>query len=170
MNFKYKHLLPEDFDEQSKVWIYQASRRFTLSEALEIETMLEDLVKNWKSHGADVTGYANLFFGQFIILMADERAAGVSGCSTDSAVRIVKQIQETFKVDMFNWQNLAFVIKDDIQILPRTQFKYAWDNGFIKEYTLFFNNTVNTKTALQSSWMIPVKDSWLISKISQPST
>ena len=84
--------MPESFDEHSRVWIYQASRRFTLSEALEIEPLLNELVSNWKSHGAPVTGYANLFFGQFIILMADEKATGVSGCRIDSSVRIIQHV------------------------------------------------------------------------------
>src|SRR5437016_1737984 len=34
MSFEYQHLIPEDFHSDSKVWIYQSSRLFTLSEAL----------------------------------------------------------------------------------------------------------------------------------------
>src|ERR1044072_4445625 len=130
MNFEYKHLLPADFGEASKVWIYQASRLFTLGEALQIEDMLHDLVANWRSHGTPVKGYANLFFGQFIILMADEAATGVSGCSIDSAVRIIQQIEKQFSVEMFNWQSLAFVVKDKVQIISRQQFNYALENNF----------------------------------------
>lgn len=165
MNFEYKHLLPGDFNDNSRVWIYQASRLFTISEALQIEDILNDLVKNWKAHGTPVKGYANLFFGQFIILMADETATGVSGCSIDSSVRIIQQIEKQFGVEMFNWQNLAFVVKDKVQIIPRQQFSYALENNFITPDTLFFNNVVATKKELENNWMIPVKDSWLKTKI-----
>lgn len=165
MNFEYKHLLPGDFNDNSRVWIYQASRLFTISEALQIEDILNDLVKNWKAHGTPVKGYANLFFGQFIILMADETATGVSGCSIDSSVRIIQQIEKQFGVEMFNWQNLAFVVKDNVQIIPRQQFSYALENNFITPDTLFFNNVVATKKELENNWMIPVKDSWLKTKI-----
>ena len=165
MNFEYKHLLPGDFNDNSRVWIYQASRLFTISEALQIEDILNGLVKNWHAHGAPVKGYANLFFGQFIILMADETATGVSGCSIDSSVRIIQQIEKQFGVEMFNWQNLAFVVKDKVQIIPRQQFSYALENNFITPDTLFFNNVVATKKELENNWMIPVKDSWLKTKI-----
>ncbi len=37
---------------------------------LEIEDMLNEFVEKWQSHGAKVKGYANLLFGQFIVLMA----------------------------------------------------------------------------------------------------
>src|SRR6202008_1767872 len=140
MKLEYKDLLPADFDPQSRVWIYQASRLFTLSEALEIEDLLQSFAENWTSHGDKVKGYAHLFFGQFIILMADETASGVSGCSTDSSVRLIKGIEEKTGVSLFDRQSMAFVIKDKIQLLPLSQLQYAIENGFVNEETLYFNN------------------------------
>jgi hypothetical protein len=89
MNFSYHHLVPQDFDDQSRVWIYQSDRLFSMSEALDIEQMLEQFTSGWNYHGDPVKGFATLFFGQFIVLMADETATGVSGCSTDSSVRLI---------------------------------------------------------------------------------
>lgn len=166
MNLEYKYLIPEEFHPSSRVWIYQSSRLFSMGEALEIEEMLNDFIENWNSHGAKVKGYSNLFFGQFIVLMADETYAGVSGCSTDSSVRLIKSIEETFNVDMFNRQSLAFLVNDKIQVLPLSQLKYAVENNFITPDTLYFNNIVLTKEELLNKWMIPVKDSWLARKIS----
>ena len=165
MNFEYKHLLPEDFDATSKVWIYQSNRLFGFSEALEIEEMMEEFVSSWNSHGEKVKGYANLFLGQFIVLMADEIQSGVSGCSTDSSVRLIKTIEEKFKVDMFNRQNLAFVIKDKVQLLPLSQLKYAVENNFINADTLYFNNLVQTKAELENNWIVAVRNSWLAKKL-----
>jgi ABC-type uncharacterized transport system ATPase subunit len=165
MKLEYKHLLPEDFDGASRVWIYQSSRLFTIGEALEIEDLLNDFATNWRSHGDKVKGYANLLFGQFIVLLADETAAGVSGCSTDSSVRLIKDIEQKFKVDMFNRQNLAFVVKDKVQMLPLTQLKYAVENNFIEADTLYFNNLVQTKDELLNNWLIPVKESWLAKRV-----
>jgi hypothetical protein len=161
MNLNYKELLPADFAPDSRVWVYQSSRLFSMSEVLQIEEMLNEFVTQWNSHGQPVKGYANVFFGRFIILMADEQATGVSGCSTDSSVRLIKNIEHQFGVNMFDRLNLAFVIKDDIQLLPIAQLSYATDNNFITPSTLYFNNLVETKAALETNWIIPVKDSWL---------
>ncbi len=165
MNFEYQHLLPENFNDASRVWIYQSNRLFFISEALEIEDLMQDFLKKWNTHGTPVKGYANLLFGQFIILMADETAAGVSGCSTDSSVKLIKQIEEIFKVDMFNRQNLAFIIKDKIQTIPISQFNYALENGFVTPDTIYFNNVVLDKKDFETKWMIPLKDSWLANKM-----
>jgi hypothetical protein len=165
MNFEYQHLIPEDFNSASRVWIYQSSRLFSISEALEIEKFSEAFVEQWQSHGSRVKGYANLLFGQFIVIMADETATGVSGCSTDSSVRLIKQIEQQFEVSMFDRQTLAFMVKDKIQLLPIAQLKYAMANGFITADTLYFNNLIATKEDLLNNWIIPVKQSWLASRI-----
>lgn len=160
-----KEHLPEDFADTSRVWIYQSSRLFTIQEALQTEPMLNDFVRQWKSHGTPVKGYANLFFGRFIILMADENATGVSGCSTDSSVRLIKEIEKKFAVNMFDRQMLCFYIKDKIEQLPFSQLEYAFKNNFIGPDTLYFDNTVPTKKALENNWPMAIKYTWLAGKV-----
>ncbi len=165
MNLDFKEHIPSNFDDKSRVWIYQSSRLFPKHEALEIEEMLNEFVNQWKTHGATVKGFANLLFDQFIVLMADETAEGVSGCSTDSSVRLIKAIEEKYKVQMFDRHSLAFVVKDKIQLLPLSQMAYAVENNFISADTLYFNNTVLTKKEILSNWIIPIKESWLAKRI-----
>lgn len=165
MNLDIARFIPEDFHGSSRVWIYQSNRLFTISEALNIEPLLKEFINNWNTHGTPVKGYANILFGQFIILIADETATGVSGCSTDSSVRLIKQIEQQFNVNLFDRQLLAFAVKDKIQLLPLSQLNYAFENGFINADTLYFNNTVATKEDLLHNWIIPVKQSWLAKKV-----
>jgi len=166
MNLEYKNLLNENFSSDSRVWVYQSSRLFTLIEALAIEDLLNDFTSKWLSHGVPVKGAGYLLFGQFIILMADEKATGVSGCSTDSSVRLIKDIEQRFEVNMFDRTTLAFVVKDKVQLLPLSQLQYAYDNGFINSDTLYFNNLVQTKDELENNWLVPIKNNWLQKKIS----
>ena len=170
MNLEYKHLLNEKFSPDSRVWVYQSNRLFSLSEAFEVEDMLDDFTGKWLSHGVPVKGAAHLFFGQFIILIADEKATGVSGCSTDSSVRLIKEIEKRFNLNMFDRTTLAFVVKEKIQLLPLSQLQYAVDYAFITADTLYLNNLVQTKEELENKWIVPVRDSWLCKKISFPNT
>ncbi len=166
MNLHFQSIIPQDFNDNSRVWIYQCNRLFNLDEALQIEELLEDFTKTWLSHGAKVKGYANLFFGQFIILIADESATGVSGCSTDSSVRLIKNIEQDYNVNLFDRQTLAFVLKERIQLLPMDQLDNAIADEFINADTLYFNNTVQTKNELLNRWIIAVKESWLAKRFS----
>lgn len=168
MNYEYKYLLDKNFSPDSRVWIYQSNRLFSIHEAMEAEDILNNFAGSWQSHGQPVKGAGHLFFGQFIILMADEKATGVSGCSTDSSVRLIKEIEKKFGVNMFDRTTLAFVVKDKVQLLPLSQLQYGIDNGYINAGTLYFNNLVQTKMELESSWIVPLKESWLANKISIP--
>jgi hypothetical protein len=164
MQFDYVHLLPAEFEAGSRVWLYQSNRLFSLSEALQLEDILTGFSESWQSHGRKVKAYANLLFGRFIVLMADETATGVSGCSTDSSVRLVKEIETLFKVNFFDRQLLAFVVKEKVEMLPLSQLPYAIENGFIGPDTIYFNNLVSTKKELEESWMISIRESWLAAR------
>ena len=165
MDLDYTKYIPDAFAEGARVWIYQSSRRLTLSEVLELEQDIKGFAQSWNTHGRANSSYINLFFGQFLVIMADETQGPVSGCSTDSSVRFVKEIEKKFGVQFFDRQLLAFVIKDDIQVLPMGQLEYAIQQGFITGDTLYFNNLVSTKKDWSEKWLLPVKDSWLAARL-----
>lgn len=164
MNLQYTDLLDDNFSPASRVWIYQSSRLFALGEALELEEQINEFAAGWKSHGTPVKAAGYLFFGQFIVLVADETSWGVSGCSTDGSVRFVKEIEQRYHVSMFDRTALALVVKDRIQLLPIAQLGYSVENGFISPDTLYFNNIVLTLDEFREKWIIPLKDSWLARK------
>lgn len=165
MNIHFQDLIPDDFDNNSRVWVYQSNRAFTITEALRLEELLEYFVKDWNSHGSLVKGYANLFFGQFIVIMADETHVKIGGCSTDSSLRFIKNIEQDYNVQLLDRQMLAFIVKERIHLLPLAQVNYSIENDFITPDTLYFNNTILTKKELLNNWIIPVKDSWLVARI-----
>jgi hypothetical protein len=166
MKQEINQLLPADFHPSSRVWIYQSNRPFSERESLEIQEQLDQFVSQWQAHGTPVKGWGKLLFSQVIVLIADESMTAVSGCSTDSSVRIVKSIERQYEVNMFDRLLLAFVVKEKIQLLPMQQVPYALEKGFIDENTLYLNNTVLTKAELEQNWLQPLKESWLAKKFS----
>jgi len=160
-------LLPENFHPLSKVWIYQSNRIFTMGELFQVEELLEQFTENWKSHGTPVKGFGTIIYGQFVIIMADESQTGVGGCSTDSSVHVIKAIEKLTGVQMFNRELLAFLIKDRVQTIPLSQVGYALENGLLQKDTLYFNNLVNNKTAMEKDWLQPIGESWLAKKYIQ---
>ncbi len=168
MNLSYRELLPARFAPDARVWVYQCNRLLSMGETLEADAMLQEFVAQWHTHGASVQGFATIFFGQFVILMADESHTAVSGCSTDSSVRLIKVLEQKFNVSLFDRQLLAFVVKDKIQLVPMAHLKHAVEHGMIKEDDLFFNNVVATKAELENNWLIPLHQSWLASRLGLP--
>lgn len=164
---EYKKLLPENFHAESRVWIYQCERAFNETETTQINELLHEFTANWTSHGAKVKGFGNVFFNQFIVFMADETASEVSGCSTDSSVRVIKNIEETYQVSLFNRQLLGFFVNEKIELIPLHEIQKSFESEFINAETLYFNNIVSHKKEFEESWIIPLKNSWLRNKISE---
>lgn len=165
MNSTITSQLPADFSADSKAWVFQSSRAFIEKEQSEINEQLHQFASQWLSHGDKVTGWAKLLYGQFIVVLADEEQFGVSGCSTDSMVRIVKSIERQYSVNMFDRLMLTFLVKGKAEMLPMNQVAYALEKGFLQEDSPLFNNTITTKRDLENQWLIPLNESWLAAKL-----
>ncbi|MCD6063056.1 MAG: hypothetical protein K0R82_967 [Flavipsychrobacter sp.] len=159
------NIIPAEFSDNAKVWIYQSNRPFSEREETEINEQLYQFCAQWQSHGDPVKGWAKLLFRQFIVMMADETEVMVGGCSTDSSVRVVKSIERQYNVNLFDRMTLTFLVKDKAEMLPFNQLQYAVDKGYINKDTLFFNNVAGTKKELLNNWLIPMGKSWLVSRI-----
>ena len=159
------NLLPADFNDNSRVWIYQSSRAFIEKEELEINEQLYQFYAQWQAHGAPVKGWAKLLFRQFVVIIADETDVEVSGCSTDSSVRVVKSIERQYDVNFFDRMMITFLVKNKAEMLPYTQVQYAIDKGFINKETLIFNNIATTKRELTDTWLVPLNKSWLAARV-----
>jgi len=161
-------LIPSGFPDNAKVWIYQSSRAFIEKEEKEINEQLYQFYAQWQTHGAPVKGWAKLLFRQFVVVLADETDETVSGCSTDSSVRVIKSLERQYDVNFFDRMMITFLVKNKAEMLPFNQVQYAINKGFIDSNTLLFNNVVTTKKELLEKWLVPLKNSWLADRVSLP--
>ncbi len=151
----YNQLSPE-----SRVWIYQSDRKLTKDEILKVEKHLWEFVGQWASHSNKVKGYGAVYHNHFLVLIADETEYTVGGCSTDSAVRFVKDLGTSIGVDFFNRFTVACEVDGEIQLFSSPEFKEKLATGEFDENIIVFNNLVQTKAEFETGWRGPVKDSW----------
>jgi hypothetical protein len=159
------NLIPQDFPDDAKVWIYQCSRAFIEKEEKEVNEQLHQFYSHWQAHGAPVKGWAKLLFRQFVVIIADETNVEVSGCSTDSSVRVIKSLERQYDVNFFDRMMITFLVKDKAEMLPFNQVQYALDKGYINKDTLLFNNVATTKKELLDTWLVPLSKSWLAGRV-----
>lgn len=146
--------------DTSKVWIYQANRPLTYDEVDQVRPILYKFAREWNSHGTDVESYANVFHMQYFVLVADESKLGVSGCSVDSSVHLMKYIEQQLGITLFDRHLYTYMEDDEVKSIHHIDFKEAYDNGVINADTLIFDNLVNTKEKFLTEWIKPIKDSW----------
>ncbi|HTO15540.1 MAG TPA: hypothetical protein VLZ83_07205 [Edaphocola sp.] len=160
-----KNLIPEGFDDSSRVWIFQSTRPFTDQQVLEINEQLLHFTAQWVVHGHPVTGWGKLLFNRFIVMMAEEKEEKISGCSSDSMERVIKSIEKQYDCSLFDRLSITFLVKDKPEVLPMNQVQYAIDKDFINKDTLLFNNLVATKKELLEKWLSPLSESWMATRV-----
>ena len=148
------------FPPQSRVWIYQANPVFAPSDIPQLEAMLQQFAQEWVSHSRQLRAAATLQHQRFIVLMVDETRAGASGCSIDSSVRFVQQLEQRFGVQLLDRMTFAYQIGQEVHTADRATFAQLYADGTINDETLVFDNLVAHKAAFDTAWLKPLKQSW----------
>ena len=152
-----------DYNElpnNSRVWVYQSEREFTQKEINFIQEKAVVFVNQWTRHGQDLKGSFTIKYNQFLVLAVDEGFNNVSGCSIDSSVHFVQELEKALQIDLLDKMNISFKDGDNINIVKMNAFKqYAKENK-ITSNTVVFNNMIATKNELENSWEIPASKSW----------
>lgn len=145
----------------SRLWIYQANRKFTEPEKILLEKGLRHLCDQWSAHGSPLETSFHLEYDQFILLAINEQKAGVSGCSIDGSVRLLKSLQGGAGLDFFDRTKVAFLINGTVVLNSLSDLENLFRTKTLSEGATTFNNTVLTKAELERQWKIPVKETWL---------
>ena len=144
----------------SRVWIYQSEREFTIEEVEFICAKAILFVDNWTRHGDDLKGSFTIKYNQFLVLAVDENFNNVSGCSIDASVRFIKELETELKVDLMDKMNVSFKDDDNINIVKLAEFQQFAKEKKITEATVVFNNMVTTKEDFETNWEVTADKSW----------
>lgn len=150
--------LPDD----ARLWVFAAARPLNDEQQRALVSHADAFLARWAAHGAPVVGGRELRHGRFLLVGADERATGVSGCSIDTLFRSLGELERQMAIPMREGSLVYF--RDpagEIQAEPRPAFRQRAAAGGVKEETIVFDNTIGTVGELRAGgWEKPLRDSW----------
>lgn len=150
-----------DLPDSSKVWIYQADRVLTSEECASINLALGQFTSSWEAHQHPLQASFQVLDSRFILLAVDGSYHEPSGCSIDKSVAIIRQIEQTFGLQLFDRLTIAYLENGDIKTLKSKDIKKRIENGDFSPETLIFNNSIQQKEQLGSHWKIAANQTWL---------
>lgn len=156
----------ENFSPDSKVWIYQSERPFTENEINFINDSVHHFTKQWTAHNMELKATGCVVEDRFILMMVDETQAGASGCSIDKSVHFIQQLQQQLNTNLFNRLLLSYKTENGIETISLSKTKDLIYQGVLNPDSIIFNTTVQSKSAFETKWLIPLKKSWLAPKLS----
>lgn len=150
----------ENLPEESKIWIYQSNRKFSDDEMTEIEHDLKTFIENWAAHGTGLEASYLLKYNRFIILAVNQEVQQATGCSIDSSVGFIQDLEQKYQVDLLDKMNVTFKNGEHIAHKSLIDFKRMAKEKAVTENTIVFNNLVNTIEEFNENWEVPAGDSW----------
>lgn len=150
----------EQLPEDARVWIYQSNRPFTAEELTEVKAELEDFVKEWTSHGNELSAGCDVLYNRFIVIGVDEDFATLGGCSIDTSIHFIQHLQSKYNVDLLDRMNVTFRQGEYITYKELIDFKKMVKDRSVSPKTIVFNNLVTTKGEFDDYWEVPMEESW----------
>lgn len=151
-----------DFPDDSRLWVFAASRALTPDEAATLIARIDEFLGGWHAHGHPVVGAREIRLDQFLLVAADERATGVSGCSIDSLYRVLKDAERDLRVGLLDGSLVFYRDADGtVRAGSRADFRDLVRDGAVDADTAVFDNTVASLGRLRNEeWEKPLRASW----------
>ncbi|WP_396212472.1 ABC transporter ATPase [Flavobacterium sp.] len=150
----------ETLPEESRIWIYQSNRKFSDTEIAEIEKDLVEFLSNWSAHGSSLEASYQIKYNRFIIIAINQDVHPATGCSIDTSVSFIQNLEKKYEVDLLDKMNVAFKQGEFITYKTLLDFKKLAKEKAVSENTIVFNNLVNTIQEWNESWEVPAAESW----------
>jgi hypothetical protein len=157
----------EELSADSRVWVYQANRPFTTEEINVTASMLRSFCEQWAAHGQALKSSYRIEKNQFVIMAVDEDYHNPSGCSIDSSVGVLRQINSATGVDLLDRTKVSFYIDDTVLLIPLSELKSSFASGRLRASTITFNTLATTKAEWEAKWQIPAEKSWMTKYLSK---
>ena len=150
----------ENLPNDSRVWVYQSSRKLSDEEVAFLIPKTEAFLEQWTAHGSDLEAGFEIKYNRFIVIGLNQDNASASGCSIDSSVRFIQSLEKEFDVDLLDKMNVTFYNGEFIAHKSLIDFRKMAKSRSVSANTVVFNNLVNTKEEYLENWEVPAKDSW----------
>ncbi len=144
----------------ARVWVFQSNRNLSDAEVKAIENSGLSFVADWTAHGASLKASFDILYDRFIVIAVDEKQAMASGCSIDKSVHFVKELENKFSLNLFDRMQVAYRKGSQIESCSLSEFEKLASENTVNRSTIVFNNMVNTKSAFDTEWEVPLKQSW----------
>lgn len=151
----------EEMPNTARVWVYQSTRKFSPQEKELVVSKLSQFCRQWNTHGNSMPSSFNIQYDQIIILSVDESNLGASGCSIDSSVRTLREIEQQLDLNLLDQGKVSFIDRGNVITGKFQEIKDFIRSGNLTEDTHVFNPMVNRKQDLEEKWLIPARESWL---------
>ena len=149
--------LPDD----ARLWVFGSDRPLDEAEERRLLDAVDRFLESWKAHGEPLDAGRDWRHGRFLLVAVDESTAPPSGCSIDSMIHLLKELEADLGVTLVDNAPVWFRGDGRIRRASRAEFLARAESGEVGPDTVVFDNTVLRLEALrEGKWEQPARETW----------
>lgn len=146
----------ESLSEESRVFIFPASRKFYPKEIPELQDKLKQICEGFKSTDINY----QLRYDRFIVfIISDKTPLDLDG--HNEMISHIQELEKTFDLVLMDKVNVCFKQGEYVQLKEIPDFKKLIKNRGASKKTIVFDHMINSKQEYESVWELPAGESWL---------
>lgn len=151
----------DQLPDHARLWIFAADRPLADGERDRLVDSVESGLAAWSAHGSPVSWGHTLVHDQFLLIAVDETHTALSGCSIDSAMHRVAELEKQLGISFLDHGRVFYRKQDAVAVADRSGFRALAETGEVDASTVVFNNVLQTLGEWRAGgWEVPARDSW----------
>jgi len=147
-----------------RIWLYQFASKLNTHQLSDIEESLKHFAENWNSHGQSLNAKTTILASHYLLISVDENTFEASGCSIDKCTHFLKEVNETYNLDLFNRLMIGIYKNESLLFFTKTELQEALANGVISSEDFFIDLSISKGQDLDHI-LKPVHQAWFYPSI-----
>ena len=144
---------------QVRVWIYRSLKKLSPEMESEITSLAGKFVSQWAAHGKKLAADFDIHYGHYLVFFVDQQMAEASGCSIDTQVHFIRQIEAKYQLGLLDRMQIGFLNEGEIDFHHFNDLADLRARGVIRDNDIVINPMVQNLEEFESSFALPFKDS-----------
>ena len=152
----------ESFPGSARIWIFGTDRELDAAETKDLLGSVDEFLRKWAAHGVPLRAARSWRHGRFLIVAVDMEMVPPSGCSIDSLVHVLRDLEGRLGARFLG--NEAVWYRDDsgaIRRASRPEFRELARRGRVTTRSVVFDNSITALSELRAGhWEGPASERW----------
>ena len=145
----------------AQLWIFGVDRPLDDVEEQILLATVDRFLSGWKAHGVPLAASREFRDGRFLMVAVDDRIEAPSGCSIDTLVHSLKELERELDVTIVDGASVWYRGPDGIDRRSRSEFRELAARGDVTPDTVVFDTSLTRLDRLRAGeWERPAGDSW----------
>lgn len=150
-----------DLPAHARVWVYKSAQPFHAAQQALIKERGAAFVRSWATHGTALLAAVEVLHGHFVVLAVDEQQVAASGCSIDTSVHFVQDLEKALGLSLTDRMVVLYEKDNAIKACRATDVERLLREGELAAGTIVFDDLVATKADLDGRFRAPLRNTWM---------